>query len=57
MTDKKNLVLILYSKVIWLGDLNYRIYLPEATTRSLVRNEDWSILLEHDQVITNRNPS
>ncbi|CAI9780425.1 unnamed protein product [Fraxinus pennsylvanica] len=37
-------------RVIWLGDLNYRINLPEATTRSLVKNKEWSILLHNDQL-------
>ncbi|KAI3455119.1 hypothetical protein Pfo_011782 [Paulownia fortunei] len=39
-----------HDRVIWLGDLNYRIYLPEATTRSLVKNKEWSILLANDQL-------
>ncbi|KAL3835385.1 hypothetical protein ACJIZ3_010121 [Penstemon smallii] len=39
-----------HDRVIWLGDLNYRIYLPEATTRYLVKNKEWSILLENDQL-------
>ncbi|XP_051147488.1 type IV inositol polyphosphate 5-phosphatase 9-like isoform X2 [Andrographis paniculata] len=39
-----------HERVIWLGDLNYRIHLPEATTRSLVKNKEWSILLEYDQL-------
>lgn len=43
-----------YSRVIWLGDLNYRIYLPMATTRSLVKDKEWSILLENDQVMEMR---
>ncbi|KAK4395532.1 Type IV inositol polyphosphate 5-phosphatase 9 [Sesamum angolense] len=37
-----------HDRVIWLGDLNYRIYLPEAT-RYLVKNKEWSILLQNDQ--------
>ncbi|XP_049345235.1 type IV inositol polyphosphate 5-phosphatase 9-like isoform X2 [Solanum verrucosum] len=41
---------ILQHEVIWLGDLNYRIYLPEATTRSLVNDRQWSILLQNDQL-------
>ncbi|KAJ8537087.1 hypothetical protein K7X08_035488 [Anisodus acutangulus] len=36
--------------VIWLGDLNYRIYLPEPTTRSLVNDRQWSTLLQNDQL-------
>ena len=39
-----------YSRIIWLGDLNYRISLPEATTRLLVDGGDWSALLKNDQV-------
>ncbi|XP_059300086.1 type IV inositol polyphosphate 5-phosphatase 9-like isoform X2 [Lycium ferocissimum] len=39
-----------HDRVIWLGDLNYRIYLPEATTRSLVNEGQWSILLQKDQL-------
>ncbi|KAF3680037.1 putative protease Do-like 9-like [Capsicum annuum] len=39
-----------HDKAIWLGDLNYRIYLPEATTRSLVNDGQWSILLQKDQL-------
>ncbi|XP_073138137.1 type IV inositol polyphosphate 5-phosphatase 9-like [Henckelia pumila] len=36
--------------VVWLGDLNYRIYLPDATTRSLVERKEWSTLLQNDQL-------
>ncbi|OIT02459.1 PREDICTED: type IV inositol polyphosphate 5-phosphatase 9-like isoform X1 [Nicotiana attenuata] len=39
-----------HDRVIWLGDLNYRIYLPEAITRSLVNDRQWSILLQKDQL-------
>ena len=38
------------SRVILLGDLNYRISLPEAKTRLLVERQDWKALLENDQV-------
>jgi len=40
----------LCSHVILLGDLNYRISLPEETTRLLVEKGDWDSLLENDQV-------
>jgi len=40
----------LCSQVVLLGDLNYRISLEEAETRSLVRAKNWAILLENDQV-------
>lgn len=36
--------------VIFLGDLNYRISLPEATTRLLAEREEWNALLDNDQV-------
>ncbi|KAF9625229.1 hypothetical protein IFM89_020815 [Coptis chinensis] len=38
------------SRVIFLGDLNYRISLSEETTRSLVENKEWDTLLENDQL-------
>ncbi|KAM0964366.1 hypothetical protein ACFX13_020791 [Malus domestica] len=40
-----------YDRVIFLGDLNYRISLPEATTRSLVDTREWNTLLKHDQLM------
>lgn len=36
--------------MVWLGDLNYRISLPESKTRVLVDNGEWNALLENDQV-------
>ncbi|KAG5617636.1 hypothetical protein H5410_017460 [Solanum commersonii] len=39
-----------HDRVIWLGDLNYRICLPEPTTRSLVNDRQWSTLLQNDQL-------
>ncbi|CAN0902185.1 Type IV inositol polyphosphate 5-phosphatase 9 [Linum grandiflorum] len=39
-----------HDRVVWLGDLNYRIYLPETTTRFLVQKEEWNVLLEKDQL-------
>ncbi|XP_028767069.1 type IV inositol polyphosphate 5-phosphatase 9-like [Neltuma alba] len=38
--------------VILLGDLNYRIALPEETTRLLVESKHWDSLLENDQLRT-----
>jgi len=40
----------LCSQVVLLGDLNYRISLEGAETRSLVKAKNWAILLENDQV-------
>lgn len=36
--------------MILLGDLNYRISLPEAKTRLLVERQDWKTLLDNDQL-------
>ncbi|XP_027362438.1 type IV inositol polyphosphate 5-phosphatase 9-like [Abrus precatorius] len=43
-----------HDHVVLLGDLNYRISLPEETTRSLVENRDWDSLLENDQLMMER---
>ena len=40
----------LFSRVIWLGDLNYRIALSYRCTKALVEMRNWSALLEKDQV-------
>lgn len=37
------------SKIIWLGDLNYRLVSGDDTNE-LVNNNDWQALLEKDQV-------
>ncbi|XP_008466924.2 type IV inositol polyphosphate 5-phosphatase 9 [Cucumis melo] len=39
-----------HDRVILLGDLNYRVSLPEETTRLLVERKDWESLLENDQL-------
>ncbi|XP_038719839.1 type IV inositol polyphosphate 5-phosphatase 9 [Tripterygium wilfordii] len=39
-----------HDRVVLLGDLNYRVSLPEATIRLLVHRGDWSTLLENDQL-------
>nr|XP_012570527.1 type IV inositol polyphosphate 5-phosphatase 9-like isoform X2 [Cicer arietinum] len=39
-----------HDHVILLGDLNYRISLPEETTRLLVQKRDWDSLLQNDQL-------
>ncbi|XP_038990301.1 type IV inositol polyphosphate 5-phosphatase 9 [Phoenix dactylifera] len=39
-----------HDRVILLGDLNYRISLPEAKTRTIVEQKEWNILLEKDQL-------
>ncbi|XP_050374165.1 type IV inositol polyphosphate 5-phosphatase 9 [Argentina anserina] len=44
-----------HQRVIFLGDLNYRISLPEATTRTLVDSRDWNALLKRDQLSVELN--
>ncbi|XP_017220132.1 type IV inositol polyphosphate 5-phosphatase 9 [Daucus carota subsp. sativus] len=39
-----------HDRVILLGDLNYRISLPEHKIRALVDKEEWNMLLENDQL-------
>jgi len=38
------------SRIIWLGDLNYRVALSYEETRVLLEDNDWDTLLEKDQV-------
>ncbi|ONK61283.1 uncharacterized protein A4U43_C08F28090 [Asparagus officinalis] len=40
-----------HDRIIMLGDLNYRISLPEDATRSLVAQKEWNKLLEKDQLL------
>lgn len=39
-----------HDRVIWLGDLNYRIALCHGETMDLVEKNDWETLLEKDQL-------
>ncbi|XP_043718046.1 type IV inositol polyphosphate 5-phosphatase 3 isoform X2 [Telopea speciosissima] len=40
-----------HERVIWLGDLNYRINLSYEKTRELISKNEWSKLIEQDQLI------
>lgn len=40
------------SKMIWLGDLNYRVSLSYEETRTLLEENNWDALLEKDQVLS-----
>ena len=40
-----------FSRVIWLGDLNYRIALSYHEAEKLVQKKAWDALLDKDQVI------
>lgn len=38
-------------RIIWLGDLNYRIALNYAEARKLLEDNNWDALFEKDQVL------
>ncbi|GAQ84564.1 type I inositol-1, 4, 5-triphosphate 5-phosphatase cvp2 [Klebsormidium nitens] len=40
---------------IWLGDLNYRIALPDEEVREAVKKQDWETLVESDQLRLEQN--
>ncbi|GAB2244959.1 hypothetical protein Droror1_Dr00000452 [Drosera rotundifolia] len=40
-----------HERIIWLGDLNYRINLSYEKTRELTSKMDWSELVEWDQLV------
>ncbi|XWS41539.1 hypothetical protein CRYUN_Cryun17cG0090400 [Craigia yunnanensis] len=42
--------IIEHDRVIWLGDLNYRVALSYEKTRILLEDNDWDTLLEKDQL-------
>ncbi|CAN8235499.1 unnamed protein product [Cochlearia groenlandica] len=40
-----------HERIIWLGDLNYRLNLSYEKTRDLISKREWSNLLEYDQLV------
>ncbi|OVA10611.1 Inositol polyphosphate-related phosphatase [Macleaya cordata] len=40
-----------HERIIWFGDLNYRINLSYEKTRQLISKKEWSSLLEKDQLV------
>ncbi|KAF2300089.1 hypothetical protein GH714_008310 [Hevea brasiliensis] len=42
--------IIEHDRVIWLGDLNYRISLGYSETRKLLERNDWNALFDKDQL-------
>ncbi|MQL84637.1 hypothetical protein Taro_017146 [Colocasia esculenta] len=50
--DERSPEMILeHDRIIWLGDLNYRIALSYRTAKALVEMRNWKALLENDQPI------
>nr|XP_024356469.1 type IV inositol polyphosphate 5-phosphatase 6-like isoform X3 [Physcomitrium patens]XP_024356470.1 type IV inositol polyphosphate 5-phosphatase 6-like isoform X3 [Physcomitrium patens] len=47
--------ILAHDRIIWLGDLNYRIDLPDMETWALVNQCDWKSLLARDQLKMERN--
>ncbi|CAM0944130.1 unnamed protein product [Alopecurus aequalis] len=43
-----------HDRIIWLGDLNYRVTLSYDETRALVEENDWDTLLDNDQLVIER---
>ncbi|XP_047095116.1 type I inositol polyphosphate 5-phosphatase 5-like [Lolium rigidum] len=43
-----------HDKMIWLGDLNYRVSLSYDETRTLLEDNDWDALLLKDQLMIER---
>ncbi|KAF8772611.1 hypothetical protein HU200_005572 [Digitaria exilis] len=43
-----------HDRMIWLGDLNYRMSLSYEETRTLLEENDWDALLEKDQLMIER---
>ncbi|ESW29095.1 hypothetical protein PHAVU_002G042800 [Phaseolus vulgaris] len=49
--NEKSLETILqHDRIIWLGDLNYRIVLSYRSAKALVEMQNWRALLENDQL-------
>ncbi|WJX47602.1 Type I inositol polyphosphate 5-phosphatase 5 [Trifolium repens] len=44
-----------HDRIIWLGDLNYRVALSYEETRVLLEDNDWDTLLEKDQLNIERD--
>jgi hypothetical protein len=44
------LVFLEFRRIVWLGDLNYRINLSYEKTHELISRQDWNKLFAFDQV-------
>ncbi|KAK4749400.1 hypothetical protein SAY87_026849 [Trapa incisa] len=43
-----------HDRIIWMGDLNYRVSLTYEETKTLLEENDWDAMLEKDQLNTER---
>ncbi|KAG8370236.1 hypothetical protein BUALT_Bualt14G0096000 [Buddleja alternifolia] len=51
VNDEKSPETILkHDRIIWLGDLNYRIALPYRSAKALIEMQNWRALLDKDQL-------
>nr|KAJ0186391.1 hypothetical protein LSAT_V11C900488840 [Lactuca sativa] len=48
--DKSPETIVEHDRIIWLGDLNYRIALSYRSAKALVEMQNWRALLEKDQL-------
>ncbi|KAK8556038.1 hypothetical protein V6N13_070109 [Hibiscus sabdariffa] len=48
--EKSPETILEHDRIIWLGDLNYRIALSYRSAKALVEMQNWTALLENDQL-------
>ncbi|KAH6816818.1 DNAse I-like superfamily protein [Perilla frutescens var. frutescens] len=48
--DNSPRIILEHDRIIWLGDLNYRIALSYRCAKALVEMRNWRVLLENDQL-------
>ncbi|KAL6548377.1 Type IV inositol polyphosphate 5-phosphatase 7 [Orobanche gracilis] len=48
--EKSPETILEHDRIIWLGDLNYRIALPYRSAKALIEMQNWRALLDKDQL-------
>ncbi|KAL8485176.1 hypothetical protein ACS0TY_027467 [Phlomoides rotata] len=48
--EKSPETILEHDRILWLGDLNYRIALPYRSAKALIEMQNWRALLEKDQL-------
>ncbi|KAK6117188.1 hypothetical protein DH2020_049067 [Rehmannia glutinosa] len=48
--EKSPETILQHDRILWLGDLNYRIALPYRSAKALIAMQNWRALLEKDQL-------